>query len=357
METIEGPHGLMAFMRGEISADLEQRHDAIRADLDRLEQEQADLKTGNREAIIETLKDIVGEHQIQPDDSPDQVPLVKQLLKGTGLIHAHMPLLETSVQARVPVWLHGEAGSGKSTAAEKVADETGMEFRSISLCPTTSKSDLLGYRDATGQYRSTAFRDTYEHGGVFLFDEIDNAHPSSLAVMNHALANDIAEFPDKAVERHPDAIIIAAANTLGRGANAQYVGRAVIDAATRDRFVYIPWDIDEALEEHLVDPKSRVQAERLKLNQDGIPNAREWLKIVRDHRHAMSELGIRQLCSPRATIYGEKMAELGMGRYWLKELCIYKGMGNNERDKITRYIKNPAKAMAESDSSDNGRNW
>ncbi len=82
--------------------------------------------------------------------------------------------------AYVPVWLYGEAGSGKSTAAEQMADELDLSFRSISLGPSTSKSDLMGYRDATGEYRSTAYRETYEDGGVFLFDEIDNAHPSVL---------------------------------------------------------------------------------------------------------------------------------------------------------------------------------
>ena len=50
--------------------------------------------------------------------------------------------------ADVPVWLYGEAGSGKYTAAEQMADELDLSFRSISLGPSTSKADLMGYRDA-----------------------------------------------------------------------------------------------------------------------------------------------------------------------------------------------------------------
>ena len=47
-----------------------------------------------------------------------------------------------------------------------MADELDLSFRSISLGPSTSKADLMGYRDATGEYRSTAYRETYEDGGV-----------------------------------------------------------------------------------------------------------------------------------------------------------------------------------------------
>lgn len=40
-----------------------------------------------------------------------------------------------------------------------MADELDLSFRSISLGPSTSKADLMGYRDATGEYRSTAYRE------------------------------------------------------------------------------------------------------------------------------------------------------------------------------------------------------
>lgn len=329
----ETSKGVMAFIRGEISEQLLDIHEDIADEVKRLEDIQSSLSSGDRQIIRGIIEEIIAEEN---ECNNEVTPVNDMLHDMRELEHAHAPLLKTSAIARIPAWLYGEAGSGKSSAAENLADDFGFEFRSISLCPTTSKSDLMGYRDAEGKYNRTAFRDTYEEGGVFLFDEIDNAHPSSLAIINHALANNIAEFPDKKVERHPDAVIVAAANTIGRGANAQYVGRAVIDAATRDRFVYVPWDIDEDLEERIIGVDASFDGETRPINisEGGIPTPKEWLRIVRTHRDAIEQLGIRHLSSPRATIYGVQLARLGMGRHWLKELCIYKGMPNSDRQKI-----------------------
>lgn len=337
MEKDEVSRGVMALIRGDVQEDLLDLHHELLADIGRLEQLERNILAGDRTVMTEVLRSIAKE---TPEVLP-VVPSMGRIAVASKIDHKHMPLLMASVQARIPAWLHGQAGSGKSTAAEKAAEQVGLEFRSISLSPTTSKSDLLGYRDANGVYRSTGFREIYQQGGVFLFDEIDNAHPSSLAVMNHALANGEAEFPDGPVERHQDAIMIAAANTLGKGANAQYVGRAVIDAASRDRFVYIPWDIDEALEERLVNPQSRAKSEPVSISDGGIPSPGEWLKTVRQHRYSVENLGIKHLVSPRAALYGVQLARLGMGREWLSELCIYKGMPEVDRRKIQAEIRSP----------------
>lgn len=347
MGEFEPKSGVMAFIRGDITTELHEQHEEIRGDLLKVEQLSNDLMQANEDTILALLKTILERAEAGDDTVPEVDALIEVGSTDTS-DHMHMPLLSLSAKARIPAWLHGEAGSGKSTAAEKIAENSKMDFRSISLCPTTSKSDILGYRDATGQYRSTGFRDIYENGGVFLFDEIDNSHPSSLAVINHALANTIAEFPDGSVERHPDTIVIAAANTLGRGANAQYVGRSVIDAATRDRFVYIPWNIDEALEERLVSG-AKVKSQHISVGEGGIPSSKEWLSIVRANREALAELGIKQLCSPRAAIYGAKLAKLGIGKSWLEELCIYKGMVESERTKVQEQIRYQARSRMPND--------
>ena len=185
---------------------------------------------------------------------------------------------------------------GEMFAGDKVIIDA---VDSISLGPSTSKADLMGYRDATGEYRSTAYRETYEDGGVFLFDEIDNAHPSVLTILNNSIANNQGEFPDKRISRHDDTRFIAAANTIGRGATAEYVGRTPIDAATIDRFAFVPMDIDPELEEALV-LGSQVRNSYVDISSGGVPNAREWLAVVRAHREAVSELGIRAIIGQRA---------------------------------------------------------
>jgi len=150
--------------------------------------------------------------------------------------------------ARKHCLMVGPAGTGKSTIAEQVAESLGLRYFSISLSPQTPASSLLGYMQAAGEYVRSLYREAYEFGGVFHFDEFDNAHPSVLAVINASLANGHMAFPDGMVARHPEFRVCASANTYGRGPDRQYVGRQAIDAATLDRFAVVTVDIDEALE-------------------------------------------------------------------------------------------------------------
>lgn len=161
-ETMPVRHGLRALINGDLQADLQQMYGSLQHEIESLRDERIALSAGNEDVIRSVIH-----RMIQETDGDDAEPLpeVQQLVAAGKVEHEHMPLLATAARARIPSWLHGEAGSGKSTAAEKIADRERLDFRSISLCPTTSKSDLLGYRDATGQYRSTAFRDIYENGG------------------------------------------------------------------------------------------------------------------------------------------------------------------------------------------------
>ena len=94
---------------------------------------------------------------------------------------------------------------------------------------------------------------TLKNGGIFFLDEIDNSDPSALIVINSALANGYMAFPHETIDRHKDFRIIAAANTWGKGADLQYVGRNALDGATLDRFDNIFFDYDTKLERALKD--------------------------------------------------------------------------------------------------------
>src|SRR5579859_5263851 len=152
-----------------------------------------------------------------------------------GLAHKALPLVITILSDGDHVLMVGPAGTGKSHIAHQAADALGLESHGISLSPQTPASALLGYMQAAGEYVRTQFRECYEHGGVFHFDEMDNAHPSTLAVINGALANGHMDFPDSRVKRHEDFRAVGSANTYGRGPDRAYVGRQAIDAATMDR--------------------------------------------------------------------------------------------------------------------------
>lgn len=163
---------------------------------------------------------------------------------------------------RKPIFLPGPAGCGKSHMAEQIAEALGVQFGFISCSVGMSESQLLGRLIPQGEsgsfeYAVSRFVECYEDGGVFLMDEMDAADPNVLLVVNSALANGKLSIParvDKPVaERHEDFVFIAAANTFGRGADRQYVGRNELDEATLDRFRIgtVPMDYDYSLESAL----------------------------------------------------------------------------------------------------------
>jgi hypothetical protein len=170
-----------------------------------------------------------------------------------GHCHPKFATLARAASARMAngyapnIWLAGPAGSGKTHAGHQLAKALGVAFHLNGAL--SMPHELLGFIDAGGTYHRTPFRDAYERGGVYMFDEVDGSDNAALLALNAALANGRATFPDAAIERHPDCVIVASANTWGLGATAEYVGRAKIDAAFLSRFpVRIAWDYDEALE-------------------------------------------------------------------------------------------------------------
>lgn len=229
---------------------------------------------------------------------------------------------------RQHVLMVGPAGTGKSTIAKQAATVLKLAYFELSLNPGMTATAITGYMQATGEYVSTLFRQAYENGGVFHFDEFDNGHPSTLATTNAALAGDRMAFPDGMVMRHPDFVCVASANTFGRGADRQYVGRQQIDAATLDRFVVEEILIDESME--------RIVAEGI-----GYAHTAEVLTYVRALRYNAETMRMPVIVSPRAA-YG--MCELlKAGKAWDKTVSarLRKGLSDADWSKLTTGVFAP----------------
>ena len=166
-----------------------------------------------------------------------------------GFYHEKFEQILSQVQLDEPIMLIGPAGSGKNVAISQVADALGQHMYYTNNASNEFK--LTGFIDAGGNYRGTEFYKAFKNGGIFFLDEIDNSDPSALIVINSALANGYMAFPHETIDRHPDFRIIAAANTWGKGADLQYVGRNALDGATLDRFDNIFFDYDTKLEKAL----------------------------------------------------------------------------------------------------------
>lgn len=269
--------------------------------------------TVDRNEVQEMIDDAVAE--AMQGKKQDLTVQIGEKVTAVGKAHKELPKLLKLLQIKKNVMLVGPAGSGKTHGCAQAADALGLDFYAMSVGPQTSKTDFYGYTDANGQYITTNFRRAFEHGGVFLIDEIDAGHAGVMTIINAATANEMVGFPDGMVKVHKDFRVIASGNTFGRGRDANYVGRQKMDAATKSRFVMLSWDYDEAFE------------------QDICGNV-AWAKKVQRIRKAAEAAKVMHVISPRASINGADMLAAGFSENEVLEMVVYQGLDRQNVLKI-----------------------
>lgn len=219
------------------------------------------------------------------------------------------------------VYLYGPPGTGKTTLAMHAADELGVSFGCISLSPMPASAKIIGFTDANGRVTRTAFREAFENGGLFLFDEIDAGNAGDLTIINAALANRVCAFPDKVVKAHPRFYAIAAANTLGKGADENHTGRVRLDSATTDRFERVHVPIDEAFERRIA--------------LEGVPADRlaECSKVVDLVQGIRAKVGDVHLVSPRASISAVRLTLAGFSHAEIIDMRILADANDSVRER------------------------
>lgn len=242
----------------------------------------------------------------QPGDQPNKV---------IGACHYLTTTIAFVANQGIHQMLVGPAGSGKTTCCEKVAEMLNLTFYPMSVGPQTTKSDLLGFIDAAGNYHATPLREAFENGGLLLLDEVDAANAGVLTIINSLLANGYCSFPDGIKKRNENFRCICACNTYGRGADRQYVGRNQLDAATLDRFAVVDFDYDENLEKALAGNDA-------------------WVKKVQSCRKRANDLKMRVVISPRASIYGARLLAAGIPEKHVEEMVLWKGVSAEIRSKV-----------------------
>lgn len=228
--------------------------------------------------------------------------------KSDGAIpHYRTEIVLTAIRAGHPVMLVGPAGCGKTTIGEHVAAD--LELPLYITSTINDVHELHGFIDGHGVYHRTPFREAFEHGGVWIADEIDAWDAGALLAANSALANGIVTFPDspRPIKRHANFRMIATANTYGTGASRDYIGRNELDAASLDRFAVIAVDYDLNIER-------------------AVSNGNEqWLNHVWEIRKLCAEKKIRHVVSTRAIINGSAALKAGMAWDDVNEIYLTKG--------------------------------
>lgn len=230
-----------------------------------------------------------------------------------------LKVLQSTKRKDKHIMLVGGAGGGKTHLAGQIAKALNIQFYPMSVGLQTTKSDLLGFINATGGYVTSPVREAYEKGGLLLLDEFDATHAGVVTILNSLLANGHATFPDKIVEKNEKFVCMCACNTYGRGGNIDYIGRNKLDGATLDRFIIIDVDYDIGLER-------------------GLTNNDTWVDVIEKVRQNIKEQGIKMIVSPRASMDGADLLEAGFSPSEVMDMVIYKGCDEDIKKKISKGV-------------------
>lgn len=227
-----------------------------------------------------------------------------------GVVHEKFDEILAFVEEDEPVYLVGPAGSGKNEIVKQIACAIGLEFYFANA--VTQEHILTGFTDGHGVYHETDFYKAFKNGGIFLLDELDASIPEVLIILNAAIANRYMNFPAPIgkVEAHPNFRVIAAGNTWGYGADAEYVGRNQLDAASLDRFAVVEMNYSEAIQK-VVCPDDNIRNFLIKFRESAQKN------------------GIHTIVSYRGMRRISKMSQrIGIRR--AIETCLLKGLSKDD---------------------------
>ena len=239
---------------------------------------------------------------------------------NVGIQHCQFEKLLKNAVARVPVMLVGPSGSGKTHSAGQLAKALDLDYEAISCNPMTSKTDLLGYKDANGVYHDTALVRSFRDGKVLMLDEIDASNASVLTGINMATSNGQMATPIGMIDKHENFVLVAGANTWGNGATPDFVGRNKLDLATKKRFFMLAWDYDESIEEQIADAKTEKEL--------------QLVSELQKYRAKARKLELRVSITPRDSIYGVRLLRAGMPLYEILQGLVFADLDEATSSKL-----------------------
>lgn len=271
-----------------------------------------------------------GDDQLYTITTKVEVKTATSSKQKNGIFHKQFDKLTKLVASGQHVYLPGPPGTGKSHAAEQVASVLDWRFASISLGPTTPESRLWGGMDAHGKFFEPPFVKLARHamenpdsGSVYCLDELDNGHAGVIATLNSAMANGWFTAPNgDVITMGKNMVFVGAANTFGTGPTAEFAGRNKLDAATLDRFCYLPWDTDLAVEKALV------------LQYLDAAAARAWLEVWRTCRKNVKDNGLKVFVSMRGCVNGARLIASGLDPNDVLDMVLLNKLPEDQARKV-----------------------
>ena len=266
----------------------------------------AEQSTGK---VLELAKPLLEKHIVEtfgclPQRHEFKMPTGTKIVTGT--VHERFDTVLNLVNADIPVFLTGAAGTGKNVLCKQIAEAMDLEFYFTNA--VTQEYKLTGFIDANGTFHETQFYKAFTEGGLFMLDEMDASIPEVLIILNAAIANRYFDFPTGRVDAHEDFRLIAAGNTFGTGADMEYSGRYQLDAASLDRFALVEIDYSLAIEQAITNGNT------------------ELIDFIHAFRKATTEAGIKHLATYRSM---ERICKLEgvMDLIETLKICLFKSLG------------------------------
>jgi len=151
-------------------------------------------------------------------------------------------------------YLIGPSGCGKTFMIKQISRLLDMDF--IDIGYINEEYEILGFQTATGAYSTPNFYRCYKYGIIAFCDELDNGNSRATVKLNSFLSNNLDSsynFPNgECVKRHPNFRIVAAGNTEGNGADANYNTREKIEESVQQRFLPVHVDYDNTVEKNIL---------------------------------------------------------------------------------------------------------
>lgn len=227
------------------------------------------------EQALDVVQTVIADLEAQgklgtkPDPQPAPPSIVineagKPPVTVSGRVPVWFPRLLKMAHCRVPAFLVGPAGCGKTTAVAMLAQAMGLPFTRVSVTAGIDEGAIQGHLlpvEIGGRfvYVPAPAVERYEQGGVLLIDELDTGDANMLCILSAVLDNGGWHIPIRhgqpQLVKHKDFIVVANANTYGHGADRLFVGANRLDERTlsRLRMGQIACDYDEDLEKEQFD--------------------------------------------------------------------------------------------------------
>jgi cobaltochelatase CobS len=213
-----------------------------------------------------------------------------------------------ALEVRIPCYVWGHKGSGKSELFEQICARTNRAMMRVQHSANTEESHIIGQWTVKGgntHFELGPLALAMKYGWMYVADEYDFAQPSVLAVYQSVLEGKalvIKEAPAemRIIEPHPHFRIVGTGNTNGSGdETGLYQGTLIQNSANYDRFgmvihkQYMPKDKEQIMLQ-----------KRAKLTPK---DAEKMVEFATQIRSSFDGAKMSDTVSPRTLIYASQI--------------------------------------------------